>query len=158
LMLLWEETAPVYGDLALTKLQQSLVPLQESAATEFSGLRTSLADNAESRVTAALQRLSRKHQTRLVEFLPTLATAEGAEELGTRWMEGIEGDLEQIVLHFHDQYSEDLGDLVATLEQFPTDDVEQMSEDELLRQFAHLWLIKMDRWVLLEGEDDTHER
>ena len=57
----------------------------------------------------------------------------------------------------------DLGELEATLEQFRSHQFELMSEEELTRQFIHLWLMKADRLVMIgveakiHGEGNDHE-
>jgi len=91
-----------------------------------------------------------------MRHFPDLSTDEGAEELGTRWMETLRGDFEEAVLDFHGRYTEDLGELEATLEQFRSDEFGAMTQDELIRQFAHLWLVKIDHMVMAaerEGQD-----
>ena len=79
---------------------------------------------------------------------PQLSSAEGADEWGTQWMEAIEADLADVLAHFEIRYSEDLGALEATLEQFRTDGLEDMTEEQLTQQFIHLWLMKVDRLVM----------
>ena len=82
--------------------------------------------------------------------------------MGLRWVKMLEDDFEEAVLYFHGRYTEDLGELEATLEQFRNEELENMPKDELTRQFIHLWLMKMDRWVMLEdrwaeSREDRHE-
>lgn len=159
LRMLWEETAPVYGELAVEKFEEALPAVQIATEAEIAALRRSLVANAEDRIDEALARIARKRERQLKQHFPTLATKDGADEMGMRWMEAVEADLEEILLYFHDRYSGDLGELAATLEQFRSDEFEQMDKDDLTRQFIHLWLMKVDRMVMLQdiGEDNEED-
>ena len=57
-----------------------------------------------------------------------------------------------ILANLEIRYSEGLGSLQATVEQFRNEELEAMTEEELTRQFVHLWLMKVDRWVMLGDE------
>ena len=113
LLQLWEETAPIYGELALKKFEQALPEVRESSARELAVLQVSLLDHAQDRIHDSLRRIADRRRQQLAEHFPQLATAEGAEAMGLHWMENIEQDFEQIVLHFSERYSEDLGTLTA---------------------------------------------
>ena len=89
-------------------------------------------------------------------MFPGLSDPERADELGAQWMEAVEEDFEQIVLHFHERFSEDIGELQATLDQFRPNRFEHMDEDDLARQFMHLWLMKIDRRVMLGDDGDSY--
>ena len=145
---LWEQTAPVYSDMAMEKFQQALPAFQEVGQRELEALLTELRLNAESQVNQSLDRVAGNMQRRMDGQFPMLATEEGAEQRLYQWAEIFEGDLTQVLVHFETRYLEDLGQLEATLEMFRPSEFEEMSQDELLRQFAHLWLAKLDGWVL----------
>ena len=149
---LWAETAPVYREMAREKFQTALPAFQTSSRTEWEALRANLAENAGNKVQAALGRISKRQQRRLAEHFPRLSTKKGTDEIGTVWMETIEKDLEAVLLHFHERYAADLDELAETLEQFRPSQYEGMTEDQLTREFLHLWLMKADRWVMLGDE------
>lgn len=151
---LWAETAPVYGELALNKFEEALPAIQEASHRELEALTSGLLVNAQQQIDRSLDRVARKHNEALIQRFPRLASESGADEMGMRWMETIEGDFEKILLHFNDRYVKDLGLLQSTLEQFRSEELERMSEDELMRQFVHLWLMKVDRMVMLQDEND----
>jgi len=165
LRLLWDETAPVYGELASRKFEEALPVLQRNSRDEFDALLANLQTNAERQAFDALDRIARKHERRLQELFPRLSDAQQADELGQQWMETIEADFEQILLHFHDRFSGDLGELQATLEAFVPSRYEHMDQEALTRQFAHLWLMKVDRMVVTgekspsyrDLEEDRHD-
>ena len=154
---LWAETAPIYGEMAMSKLEEALPEVQEASQREWETLRASLATTAEDKIHAALQRISSKREKQLQSYLPKLSTAEGAEEMGMLWMVSVEKDFEDILLHFTDLYTEDLGELAATLDQFHSTEFDEMPEDDLMRHFAHLWLLKADRLVMLTDQDEQFE-
>ena len=154
LRLLWEETAPVYSEMAVEKLTSALPEVQAAGQKEFETLLANLKTHAEQRTNAALMRISSKQEARLRESFPDLSTEEGAEERVLEWVESFEGGFEEILAHLEIRYSQDLGELQATLDQFRSSEFEGMSEDELTRQFVHLWLTKIDRWVMLEDGGD----
>jgi hypothetical protein len=145
---LWSEIAPVYGELALEKFEEALPEVRESSRREPEALTANVASHAEDQVNAALLRIYRRNRERLASEFPRLSTDEGAHELGMQWMEAVEDDLEQVVVHLQTRYSKDLGELAATLDQFRPNDFDDLSEEQLARQFAHLWLMKLDHWVL----------
>ena len=148
---LWTETAPVYGEMAMNTFQEALPAVREASVLELEALRTNLIANAHERVGESLDRISRRQYALLAEHFPKLSAPEQMDRMGEHWMESITGDLEQILVHFEMMYAEDLGQLAATLDQFRGSEYERMSEDEVSREFIHLWLMKLDRWVLLEG-------
>jgi hypothetical protein len=155
---LWNETAPVYGELALEKFETALPQVQEASQVELEALLDSLSTNAEKRIEESLSRiLSRQHRV-VGKHFPSLTTSEGIEELGARWQNTLEVDSEQVLLHFHDLYAEDLGELQATLEQFRLSRFEELSKEELTRQFIHLWLMKIDRLVTQSDEGKSFGR
>jgi hypothetical protein len=154
---LWAETAPIYGEMALGKLEAALPEVQEASQRELDALRASLTGKAQDKIHDALRRISSKREKQLQAYLPTLSTVEGAEEMGTRWMVSIENDFEDILLRFTDRYTEDLGELAATLDQFRSAEFDEMPEDALMRHFAHLWLLKADRLVVLMDQDTRFE-
>jgi hypothetical protein len=159
---LWGETAPLYGQMAMEKFETALPIVEQTTLEELATLRTNLTEHARDHVDSSLDRISRDLRGRMQAYFPELSTPEGAEALGQRWMESVEQDFEQILLHFHERYAEDLGELEATLEQFRNEELENMPKDELTRQFIHLWLMKMDRWVMLEDRwasrrEDRHD-
>jgi hypothetical protein len=158
LLMLWEETAPVYGELALERFEEALPAIQNASQRELNALLSNLKTNAQERVDASLARLHARHHERINRHFPNLSTAEGAEERGMYWMETVESDFEHILGHFHDRYFEDLGHLEATLEQFRRNDFEQMSAEQLTRQFLHLWLMKVDRFILLADQGESLDR
>ena len=41
------------------------------------------------------------------------------------------------------------------MEQFRSERFEAMSEEELTRQFIHLWLMRVDRWVMTGDEEKS---
>jgi hypothetical protein len=144
------ETVPVYGELAMEKLETALPTVEEAVLREFDILRANLLEHGTERIEGVMSRIAAELGARLETQLPQLSDPEGAERLGMRWMEEVEGDLEAVLLRFNELYTEDLGQLQATLDQFRNEDYESMSRDELTREFVHLWLMKMDRWVLLQ--------
>ena len=162
---LWEETAPVYSHLARDKFETVLPDIQEASQKELDALMGNLKASAEQRTHEALERIYLRHNARLRGHFPVLSTPEGAEERVQYWLESIESDFGEIVAHFETRCSEDLGHLEATFEQFRSSSLESMSQDELTRHFAHLWLMKVDHWILTGdqgktfryGEETDHE-
>ena len=152
LITLWEETAPVYGDLALQKFEEAIPELREAGQREMENFLANLSGSAEEQINAALTRVYRKHRSRVESEFPQLSTEEGAEEWGGRWMEAVEADFEDVILHFNALYTRDLEQLVMTLEEFHSNEFEHLDEEQLFRQFLHLWLMKVDRLVLPEEE------
>lgn len=150
------ETVPVYGELAMEKLELALPAVEKAALHELEILRANVLEHGSQRLDAAMDRIAHELGARLESQLPQLSDADATDRLGLRWMEEVEGDLEAVLLYFNDLYTKDLGQLQATLEQFENEDYESMSRDELTREFIHLWLMKMDRWVLLQDQW-THE-
>ena len=145
---LWEETAPVYNNLAMEKFRTALPAFREVGQRELDTLLTDLKSHTEKQVDASLDRIAANLEQRLEGRFPRLATDEGAEQRLQQWAEVFEEDMIQVLVHFEKRYLEDLGELEATLEQFRPSEFEEMSQDDLIRQFAHLWLAKLDRWVL----------
>ena len=149
---LWDETAPVYVEMATEKLQLALPELQERSQKEMELFLTSLSANAERQIHGALNRVVARQQQVFEEQFPALATQDGLRQVGNRWVSTLESDAEDVILHFHDSYVTDLGELAETLDQFRSSEFEGMSDEELARQFVHLWLLKLDRWVM-EGDE-----
>ena len=135
----------------MKSFQEALPAVREASVLELQALRTNLIANAHERVGESLERISRRQYALLAEHFPKLSAPEHMDRMGEHWMESITGDLAAVLVHFEMMYSEDLGQLAATLDQFRGSEYEQMSEDEVSREFIHLWLMKLDRWVLLEG-------
>ncbi len=152
---LWEETAPTYASLARAKLDTVLPDIQEASQRELDALLQNLQLNVEQRTNQALQRIYTKHDSRLREQFPRLANEDSADDLVLQWAENIESDFGEIVAHFEARCSEDLGHLQATFEQFRSSSLESMSRDELTRHFAHLWLMKVDHWVVTGDQGNT---
>ena len=145
---LWQETAPVYNNLAMEKFRTALPAFQEVGQRELDALLTDLKSHTEKQVDASLDRIAANLERQLEGQFPRLATDEGAEQRLQQWAEVFEEDMTQVLVHFEKRYLEDLGELEATLEGFRPSEFEEMSQDDLIRQFAHLWLAKLDRWVL----------
>lgn len=154
---LWEQTAPVYEQLAREKLATVLPAVQEATYREFDVLLTNVEAQATRHIQDAVKRIVERHHDRIRGHFPILASAESAEERGEQWMESISDDLRDIIVHLHTRYLTDLGELEATLEQFFPNEFEAMSEDQLTRQFIHIWLMKADQLVMQgkssEGND-----
>ena len=153
---LWDETAPVFADLAIGQFEEALPLVREASQREFDTLLTNVSGNAQEQVREALTRVSNAHHAKMKAHFPTLSTTRGAEDSVMQWMETIESDLGQILAHLEMRYSEDLGELQATLDKFRPNEFEEMTEDELIRQFVHLWLMKADMMVLADTEGDDH--
>ena len=145
---LWEETAPVYSNLAMEKFRAALPAFQEVGQRELNALLADLRSHTEQQVDTSLDHIAANLEQRLEGQFPNLATEEGAEQRLQQWAEVFEEDMTQVLVHFEKRYLEDLGELEATLEKFRPSEFENMSQDELIRQFVHLWLAKLDRWVL----------
>ncbi len=145
---LWEETAPVYSNLAMEKFRTALPAFQEVGQRELDALLADLKSHTEQQVDASLDRIAANLEQRLEGQFPKLATDEGAEQRLQQWAEVLADDMTQVLVHFEARYLEDLGQLEATLDQFRRSEFDEMSQDELIRQFVHLWLAKLDRWVL----------
>ncbi len=157
LRILWDETAPVYGQLASEKLEMALPALQDASQREFDGLLFNLETNANLQTYAALDRIALKHRKRLEQQFPKLSRPEEAEALGVRWVEALEGDFKQVASHVTERFAEDILGVEMTLSRFLPNEFEDLSEDELARQFIHLWLMKVDH-MLLYGDEGLSYR
>ncbi len=148
---LWEETVPVYTELAVQKFDSALPELQKRSEQELDALIANVSANAEAGIHDALERLASKHQARIGEQFPDLATTAGMEKSARRWSSTLQRDAGIVLAHFHDRYVAQLGELQATLDGFRPNDFEYLSEEQLTQQFLHLWLLKVDR-MILEGD------
>ncbi len=153
LRILWRETAPVYERLASEKLADALPVIQEATHHELGVMLTNVRERATRRVDLAVHRVAERHYEGIRTHVPNLADPDRAQERGSQWMEAISEDLTDVVVHLNQRYLDDLGELEATLEQFFPNEFESMSEDQLTRQFIHLWLMKMDHLVMERDND-----
>jgi len=58
----------------------------------------------------------------------------------------------------HERFGEDILGVEATMRRFLPNEFEDLTEEELARQFIHLWLMKVDRLVLLGDAGRPLER
>ncbi len=158
LRILWDETAPVYGQLASEKLEMALPALQDASRREFDALLFNLQTSVNRQAYDALDRIALKHQKRLEQQFPKLSSPEEAEALGDRWLVALEGDFKQVASHVTERFAEDILDVEMTLRRFLPNEFEDMSEEELARQFIHLWLMKVDRMVLHGNEGRSYRQ
>ncbi len=145
---LWEETVPIYTELAVQKFESALPLLQERSEKELDALIANVSSNAEKGIHDALERLATTHQERIGEHFPNLATTHGMENSTRRWSSTLQRDSGIVLAHFHERYVAQLGELQATLDGFRPNDFEYLSEEQLTQQFLHLWLMKVDRMIL----------
>jgi hypothetical protein len=153
--LLWEETAPKYADLALQKFEEVLPEVEAESWRQLEMFQTTLTVRAETQINGMLDRMATKHTAQLARHFPNLATPEGVHNSAQQWKNIIDTDSGDILLHFHDLYIEDLGHLQATLERFRPNPYDEWDKDRLTREFIHLWLMRLDRLVLLGDEGEA---
>lgn len=158
LRILWDETAPVYGQLASEKMEMALPALQDASRREFEGLLANLKANANRQTHDALDRVAHKQQKRLEQQFPKLSRPAEAEALGGRWLAALEGDFDQVASHVNERFAEDVLEVETTLRQFLPNEFEDMSAEELARQFIHLWLMKVDRLVLYGNDGQSYRK
>ena len=152
---LWDETAPVYTQLASEKLEMAIPALQDASRNEFDALLVNLQTSLSQQSYDALDRMALKHRKRLEQQFPKLSRSENADALGDQWLVALEGDFKQVVSHLHERFGEDILGVEATMRRFLPNEFEDLSEEELARQFIHLWLMKVDRLVLHGDEGQT---
>ncbi|MCZ6691763.1 MAG: hypothetical protein O7H41_19420 [Planctomycetota bacterium] len=145
---LLKEAGPTYARLAVEKFNEALPTLRADSQRELERLATTLSAHAEGQLNATLERIAEKQQKMLQAEFPSLTSDQKTQALQDKWRSTIEEDTRTIIREFQTRYSRDVALLRNSFEEFDTSRFDGMEKDALMRYFAHLWLMRLDRLVL----------
>lgn len=142
------EVSPVYQEMASKEFEKLIPELEKEAVKEIDGLVKGIMATAGKKVEAAIERVELKQRELVMRQFPkaTLPAEDPIGLLGTE--EERREDLLLVMRAFMNRYQDDVAKLQETLGGFRNDAFDRMSKDTLMRYFAHLWLMLLDRHLM----------
>lgn len=154
------EVSPIYQDMIKRKFDELIPELEKEAVKEIDGLVSDIMKTAGQSVEDAIERVERKQRELVMREFPKakLPSEDPVGLLGTE--EERREELLLVMRSFMNRYQEDVAKLQETLGGFSNAAFDRMDRDSLMRYFAHLWLMLLDRHLLQKDlqEGGTHDR
>ena len=143
-----EDVLPVYAAQATEWFPEIVPELEKSFGRELGKLDQHVRAQLRRDFDMALERSGRQLHKKLKARFPEIMTPEGRKLVEYELLAMIEQDSPQLLERFLQTYHDDIDKLYETLDGFRPNRFDKFEDEELLRYYAHLWLMAVDQELM----------